>query len=219
MSSGLWKRASASLTAGALTALLASPFVTLASPAEPARLLPASRELEQGLGFGQGFGIGHGFGIGQGSGIGSCLTLGGGGLTGAATQSGGLSQIYGLGAGGFYGPSSNPVYGSYGLGTVSGFQNFSGGQPSRLATLAGSAFCQGLGLNVPAPTGGPYLVRDFGTTPNSTVGFAGAGYGSFGQNQLGNTNMFNPGFSPFFPPIGLGSPWGSPFGFGGFIPR
>jgi hypothetical protein len=201
MSSGFWKRASASLTVGALTALLASPLVSLASPAEPARLVPASPSLEQGHGFGQ------------------CLTLGSGGLQGAGTQSIGLGQIYSLGAGGFYGPSYSPVYSGYGLGTVSGFQNFSGGQPSRLATLAGSSYCQGLGLNVPAPTGAPFLVRDFGTTPSSTLGYVGSGFGPFGQNQQQGTTGFNTGFHGFFPPYGLGGFGGFPFGFGGFIPR
>jgi len=191
MSSGFWKRASASLTVGALTALLASPLASLASPAE------------------------------QGGGFGQCLTLGSGGLQGAGTQSIGLGQVYTLGAGGFYGPSYSPVYSGYGLGTVSGFENFSGGQPSRLATLAGSPYCQGLGLTVPAPTGAPYVVRDFGTTPNSTLGYVGAGYGYLGQTQqqFGMTG-FHGGYGGFYPPpFGYGSPWGSPFGFGGYIPR
>ena len=203
MSSGFWKRASASLVAGALTAFLASPLTTLAaSPAVPASVLPPR-------------------GVEQLAGLGQCIALGGGGLTGAGVQSTGLAQIYPFGAGGFYGPSYDPVYSSYGLGTVSGFLNYSGGQPSRLATLAGSPLCQGAGITVPAPTGGAFLVRDFGTTPSSVLGFVGAGRGSFGASSFGAGGFGTPGLGAFgtaglggFGTLGVGGGFFGPFGLG-----
>jgi hypothetical protein len=203
MSSGFWKRASASLIAGALTAFLASPLTTLAaSPPVPASLLPATPGAEQLAGLGQ------------------CVALGGGGLTGAGVQSIGLSQIYPFGAGGFYGPHYDPVYSSYGLGTASGFLNYSGGQPSRLATLAGSPLCQGAGLTVPAPTGGAFVVRDWGTTPSSVLGFVGAGRGAFGASPFGTgafgTGAFGTTGLGAFGTAGLGG-FGTPGVGGGFF--
>jgi hypothetical protein len=204
MSSGFWKRASASLVAGALTAFLASPLATLAaSPAVPASLLPATSGTEQLAGLGQ------------------CVALGGGGLTGAGVQSIGLSQIYPFGAGGFYGPHYDPVYSSYGLGTASGFLNYSGGQPSRLATLAGSPLCQGAGLTVPAPTGGAFVVRDWGTTPSSVLGFVGSGRGAFGASPFGTGAFGTTGLGAFgtagvggLGTLGVGGGFFSPFGLG-----
>src|SRR5579883_124919 len=115
MSSGIWKRASVSLVAGALAAVIASPLASLAaSPAVVASVLPPAPDPAQFGGFAQ------------------CQALGGGGLMSAGLQQGGLSQVYSFGAGSFYGPYYNPAYSSYGLGTVGTFLNFSGGQPRRL---------------------------------------------------------------------------------------
>jgi hypothetical protein len=143
--------------------------------------------------------------IGSG-GLAQCGALGGGGLTSAGLQSGGLSQIYGFGAGSFYGPYSNPAYSSYGFGTIGGFLDFRTGQPSALAAFAASPYCQGLGINAPAPTGGAFVVRDFGLFPSPISGFVGAGYGSFGMSPFGMGGVGGAG--------GFGG--ASPFGFGAF---
>ncbi|HLH27028.1 MAG TPA: hypothetical protein VK066_31285 [Chloroflexota bacterium] len=181
MSSGIWKRASVSLVAGALAAVIASPLASLAaSPAVVASVLPPAPDPAQFGGFAQ------------------CQALGGGGLMSAGLQQGGLSQVYSFGAGSFYGPYYNPAYSSYGLGTVGTFLNFSGGQPSPLATLVGSPYCQGLGIVAPAPTGGPFVVRDFGLSSTPIFGFQGAGFSPFGVSSFGMGGVGGVGgFSPF----------------------
>ncbi len=191
MSSGFWKRASVSLAAGALAAVVASPLASLAaSPGAVASVLPPGSQVAQFAGAAQ------------------CLALGGGGLTSAGLQQGGLGRVYSFGAGGFYGPYYNPAYSSLGLGTIGTFLNFSGGQPSALASLSGSPYCAGLGIVAPAPTGGPFVVRDFGLTSTPLFGFSGAGLGSFGSNSFGAGSF---GTSPF----GMGGFGGpGPFGFG-----
>lgn len=168
LSSAFWKRASVSLAAGALAAVLAAPIASLAaSPGVVASVLPPGPEVAQFLGSGQ------------------CVSLGGGGLTSAGLQQGGLSRIYSFGAGGFYNPYYNPSYSSYGLGTVGTFLNFTGGQQSPLAVLSGSPYCAGLGINAPAPTGGAFVVRDFGLLTGPLFGYQGAGYSPFGTNTFG----------------------------------
>jgi hypothetical protein len=198
MNSGFWKRASASLVAGALTAFLAAPVAQVAaSPADPARIgLPGSE-------------VGQFFGQAQGQ----CLALGGGGLTGAGLQQGsGLARLGSLGSGAFYGPYHSPVYGSYGIGRIGGFLNYSGGQPSQLGTLAGSPLCAGLNITVPAPTGGAFVVRDWGTTPSSVLGFQGAGFGAFGMSPFGAGGFGAGAFGTAGFPGGFGF---GPFGVGG----
>jgi hypothetical protein len=172
MSSGLWKRAGISLVAGALAAVVASPLAGLAaSPGTVARVLPLAPPVAQ-----------HG-------GAAQCLALGSGGLTGAGLQQGGLGRVFSFGAGGFYGPYYNPAYSSFGLGTVGTFLDFRGGQPSPLATLSGTPYCAGLGIVAPAPTGSPYIVRDFGLSTSPLFGFQGAGFGSFGMSPFGTGGL------------------------------
>ena len=167
MSSAFWKRASVSLAAGALAAVLGSPLASLAAaPESVARVLPPGPEVAQFFGSGQ------------------CVSLGGGGLTSAGLQQGGLSRIFSFGAGSFYNPYYNPAYSSYGLGTTGTFLNFTGGQQSPLAMLSGTPYCAGLGIAPPAPTGGPFVVRDFGLT-GPLFGFQGAGYSPFGTTGFG----------------------------------
>ncbi len=161
MSSGFWKRASASLVAGALAAVLAAPLSGQAfGTSEVSRLTPPPAPEQIGPA--------------------ACLVLGSGGLTGAGLRSVGLSQVTSFGSGGFYGPYYNPAFTANGYGTVSGFLSFTGGQPSPLAVTLGSALCQGLGLTAPAPSGGPFVLRDWGLVPPPVLGFPGAGLGLFG---------------------------------------
>jgi hypothetical protein len=169
LSSAFWTRASVSLVAGALAAVLASPLASLAaSPGTLASVLPPGPETAQFAGASQ------------------CVALGGGGLTSAGLQQGGLSRIFSFGAGGFYSPYYNPAYSSFGLGTVGTFLNFTGGQQSPLAVLSGTPYCAGLGITPPAPTGGPFLVRDFGLLTSPLFGFQGAGgFGQFGVSPFG----------------------------------
>ncbi len=87
MSSRFWKRASVSVVAGALAAVAASPLASrAASPGAVASVLPPGSDPAQ-------------FGAAA-----QCQALGGGGLMSAGLQSGGLGQVFSLGAGGFYGP-------------------------------------------------------------------------------------------------------------------
>jgi hypothetical protein len=171
--SAFWKRASVGLVAGALAAVVASPVSSLAaSPGTVASVLPPGPEVAQFAGASQ------------------CVALGGGGLTSAGLQQGGMSRIYGFGAGSFYNPHYNPVYSSYGLGTASTFLNFQGGQPSPLASLSGSPYCAGLGIAPPVPTGGAFIVRDFGLSASPIFGFQGAGYSPFGTSAFGGVGGF-----------------------------
>ena len=188
MSSGYWKRATVSLVAGALAAVAASPLTSLAASPVASVVAPGPQ-------------------VAQFHGSGQCQLLGGGGLTSAGLQSGGLSQVYTLGAGAFYGPYYSPVYSGLGIGTIDNFLNFSAGQPSPLATLAASPLCQGLGITVPAPSGGPFVVRNFGLVPSPIAGYVGAGFGSFGMSPFGasGTGARFGGFGPLG--FGLGSPF------------
>jgi hypothetical protein len=176
MRSGFWKRARVSLVAGALAAIVVSPLASLAaSPGAMASVLPLQPQ------------------IAQFHGIASCQALGGGGQASSGLQQGGLSSVYSFGAGGFYSPYYNPAYSSYGLGTMGTFLNYSGGQPSPLASLAGSPYCAGLGIVAPAPTGAPFVVRDFGLSSNPIFGFQGAGFGTFGMSPFGMGGVGNMG--------------------------
>jgi len=115
--------------------------------------------------------------------------------------------VFSFGAGGFYGTYYNPAYSSYGLGTMGTFLNYSGGQPSTLATLSGSPYCAGMGIVAPTPTGGPFVVRDFGLSSSPVFGYQGAGYGTFGMSPFSTGGMGGLG--------GFGG-YGGLGGFGGY---
>jgi hypothetical protein len=159
MQIGFWKRARAGLLIGVLSGLLVAPAPALAAaPQEPGRLAVPGEALAQFFG------------------PGPCFGLGSGGLTGAGLLIGGLGQLYSLGAGGFYSPYYQPAYGSFGIGTVSGFLNFSGGQPSPLAFLAGSPFCVGLGLSGGVLSTAPFVLFDSGLPPFGPIPLGPGGF-------------------------------------------
>jgi hypothetical protein len=182
MKFGVWKRIGASLLVGALAVIASSPLAALAAaPSDAIGIVPPGEALPQ-LG-------------GQND-----CTLLAGGLTGAL-QSGGISQLASLGAGGFYGPYYNPAFGTFGLGSFGGFMNFSGGQPSRSASVSAFPQCQGLLGTTGAggvARGRPFVVRDFGPVGGSLSGLARLG---FGGAPFGRAGLLGGGFAPF----GLGT--------------
>jgi hypothetical protein len=185
MKVGSWKR---TLLAGALSVAAMWPVATYAAPSDT--LDP--------LGPGQGVSQ---FGFGGG---GTCFGLGGGSVIGPGVAFGSITQTAGLGSGGFYGGYSNPAYGTQGIGSFGGgFLNFTGGQPSPFASLAGSPYCAGLGLAGTTVNTRPCVVGAAGQFFNGGGGFSAGGFG------------FGGGFNQFpFGGVGF-QPWGaSPFGFG-----
>ena len=173
MTARFWTRLGAGFVAGALIALgTAAAPVAAREYATPAALLPTGAVVEQ-LGFYP---------------YPSCA-VSGGGLTGGQNNLG-QSQVLSFGAGGFHSPYYSPSYGSYGLGSIGGFLNFTGGLP----------YCQG---NTVQYSSAPYLLSSLGNSPLAgnyglltvppTGGFGGYGYpyGGF------------PPYGPYGPSIGI----------------
>jgi hypothetical protein len=188
MKVGSWTR---TLLAGALAVAALWPVATYAAPNDTVDSLGPGQAVSQ-------FGFGGG-----GGGGGTCFSLGGGSVIGPGVAFGSFTQTTSLGSGGFYGGYTNPAYGTQGIGSFGGgFLNFTGGQPSPFASLAGSPYCAGVGL--PGTTllnTTPCVVNAAGQFFNGGAGFNAGGFGGgFGQFPFGGV-----GFQP----------WGaSPFGFG-----
>jgi hypothetical protein len=183
MKVGSWKR---TLLAGALSVAALWPVATYAAPSDTLDPLGPGQAVSQ-------------FGFGGG---GNCFALGGGSVIGPGVAFASLTQTAGLGSGGFYGGYSNPAYGTQGIGSFGGgFLNFIGGQPSPFASLGGSPYCAGLGLNATTLNSAPCVVPAASPYFNGGAGFNVGGFGGgFGQFPFGGV-----GFQP----------WGaSPFGFG-----
>jgi hypothetical protein len=183
MKPGFRKRAAASLLAVALAATT-SPFVTHA--ASPAELIGAVSPAD---------------GPHQFTNPSACLALGGNSLGAVTADSSGLGRIFSLGSGGFYGGYSTPAYSSFGLGTVGGYMQFTGGSPTYASLLAGSPYCAGLNLAQFGNTGttGTFLLRDF------RVGAATPGLGTGILGTPFPTPQGVPGLP--YPPQGF---WGGP---------
>jgi hypothetical protein len=174
MKVGLWKR---TLLAGALAVLASWPVATFAAPTDSLDL------------------AGWGGALNQFSPTQLCATLGSNGMVGSATAFGGLSQLGGLGSGGFYGAYYNPAYGSQGFGSFGGgYLNYRGGQPTAFSTAVGSPYCAGvapLGA-VGAVTNQPCIV--------TAAGLFGTGGSGFGTLPFGGINFAPYTTSPFAPP-------------------
>jgi hypothetical protein len=202
MKSGLWKRAGVALVAGALAWISYSP--AMAAPLDLTGSAPGADVPGQVFG---GFG---GFGGG-----GACFPLGGVGLAGSAVQAGfpGAGALGSFGSGGFYGPYYEPAYGNNGYGFVGAFLNYTGGQPTAQALLAGSPQCVGQNLATAAPTAttAPFVISNLGAIYPS-AGFVGAGFGTGFRTGF---NTFGTGFNAVpFNQFGVGQ-FGVGFGLPG----
>ncbi len=178
----LWRHA---LLGGALAVITLWPVATHAAPADGLGPAAAGEPVHQFFG--------------GGGGAQTCFALGSGGLTGSAAAFGGVNQLASLGSGAWYGPSYAPAYGNFGIGTVGGFLNYSGGQPSPFAVLAGSPYCAGL------PFGG--VTTTFGTAPCLVNGYSfGTGGIGFSTPVLGGIPFGGVTFAPFSTsPFGMGA--------------
>lgn len=155
MTPRIWTRLGAGLAAGALIALGAAPAALAARELpDTAALLSPGAAVEQ-LGF---------------SPYPQCA-VSGGGSTGIFNN-GGQTQVFSFGAGGFHSPYYSPSYGSFGVGTIGGFLNFTGGVP----------FCASPFSNVQYSTA-PFVINSLGPTAG-TLGLQPlpgvGGWGSFG---------------------------------------
>jgi hypothetical protein len=193
MKVGSWKR---TLLAGALSTVALWPIATYAAPADAVDPPGAGPSVAQF--FGGGFG---------GGGFGGCQALGGGSVVGPGVAFGSITQTASLGSGGYYGGYANPAYGTQGIGSFGGgFLNFTGGQPSPFASLAGSPYCAGQAFGGTTIGANPCVISPTGPFFNGGAGFNAGGFGGFGGF----------GFGQQYPFGGVGfQPWGaSPFGLG-----